>query len=54
VAARLYAGLSYSAFIHGLKKASIDLDRKVLAFLAVEDPNAFKEIALRAKAALVA
>ncbi|MFZ4772870.1 MAG: 50S ribosomal protein L20 [Chlamydiia bacterium] len=54
VAARLYAGLSYSMFIHGMKKASIDLDRKVLAFLAVEDPDAFKTIALRAKAALVA
>jgi large subunit ribosomal protein L20 len=41
-------------FIHGLKRACIDLDRKVLAFLAVEDPNAFKDIALRAKAALAA
>lgn len=54
VAARLYAGISYSLFINGLKRSRIELDRKVLAELAVSDPVAFKEIALRAKEALVA
>jgi large subunit ribosomal protein L20 len=37
--------LSYSKFIHGLKKAGVELDRKVLAELAVSDPSAFAEIA---------
>ncbi len=37
--------LSYSKFIHGLKKANVDLDRKVLAELAVSDPAAFSKIA---------
>jgi len=37
--------LSYSKFIHGLKKANIDLDRKVLAELAISDPSAFARIA---------
>ncbi|SCY53167.1 50S ribosomal protein L20 [Desulfoluna spongiiphila] len=41
-------GLSYSKFIHGLKLAKIDLDRKVLAELAVSDPAAFTVIAERA------
>ncbi|VFQ43983.1 50S ribosomal protein L20 [Desulfoluna butyratoxydans] len=41
-------GLSYSKFIHGLKLANIDLDRKVLAELAVSDPAAFSVIAERA------
>ena len=45
-------GLSYNQFIAGLKKAEIDLDRKVLADLAVEDPQAFGQIAERAKSAL--
>jgi large subunit ribosomal protein L20 len=45
-------GLSYNQFVSGLKKAEIDLDRKVLADLAVNDPPAFAEIAARAKAAL--
>ena len=45
-------GLSYNQFIAGLKKAEIDLDRKVLADLAVSDPAAFGKIAERAKAAL--
>lgn len=35
-------GMSYSAFVHGLKEAGIELDRKVLADLAVRDPQAFK------------
>ena len=50
-AARLN-GLSYSQFIDGLKKAGINLDRKVLADLAVSDPAAFGAIAEQAKAAL--
>ena len=41
-------GLSYSKFIHGLKLAGIDLDRKVLAELAISDPAAFTAIAERA------
>ncbi|MCX5851010.1 MAG: 50S ribosomal protein L20 [Deltaproteobacteria bacterium] len=47
-AARLN-GLSYSTFIDGMKKAGIDLDRKVLADLAVNDPEAFAKIAVMAK-----
>lgn len=54
VAARLYAGLSYSLFMNGLKKLNIDLDRKVLADLAVSDPEAFKQVALQAREALAA
>jgi large subunit ribosomal protein L20 len=45
-------GLSYNQFVAGLRKAEIDLDRKVLADLAVDDPAAFAKIAERAKAAL--
>jgi large subunit ribosomal protein L20 len=37
--------LTYSKFIHGLKLAKVDLDRKVLAELAVSDPAGFKKIA---------
>jgi large subunit ribosomal protein L20 len=37
--------LSYSRFMHGLKQAAVDLDRKVLAELAVSDPEAFAQIA---------
>ncbi len=47
-------GLSYSAFIAGLKKASIDLDRKVLADMAVHDKAGFAAIVQQAKAALAA
>jgi large subunit ribosomal protein L20 len=50
-AARLN-GLNYSQFMHGLKLASIELDRKVLADLAVHQPESFKEVAARAKNAL--
>src|SRR5690349_14396123 len=42
-AARIH-GLSYSRFITGLKKTGIELDRKVLADLAVRDPGGFKTI----------
>jgi hypothetical protein len=37
--------LSYSRFISGLKKAGVDLDRKILADLAVSDPKAFSQLA---------
>ena len=43
-------GMTYSAFMNGLKKASIDIDRKVLADLAVHDKAAFTKIAEQAKA----
>jgi large subunit ribosomal protein L20 len=45
-------GMSYSVFMNGLKKASIDIDRKVLADLAVHDKMAFSKIAEQAKASL--
>ncbi len=45
-------GLSYSRFINGLKKASIEIDRKVLADLAVFDKAAFAALAEQAKANL--
>ena len=45
-------GLSYNQFVHGCTKAGIELDRKVLADLAVSDPAAFGKIAEQAKAAL--
>ena len=50
-AARLN-GLNYSQFMHGLKLADINLDRKVLADLAVSDPNAFADLAGSVKKAL--
>ncbi|HEY8351044.1 MAG TPA: 50S ribosomal protein L20 [Sphingomonadales bacterium] len=50
-AARLH-GLTYSRFMDGLKKAQIDLDRKVLADIAVREPEAFKALAEQAQAAL--
>lgn len=45
-------GLSYSRLIHGLKVANIDLNRKVLADLAVSDKNAFAQVCAQAKTAL--
>jgi large subunit ribosomal protein L20 len=45
-------GLSYSRFIAGLKKANIEIDRKVLADLAVHEAGAFAAIVERAKTAL--
>src|ERR671922_3107718 len=45
-------GLSYNQFVSGCRKANIELDRKVLADLAVNDPAAFTAIAAQAKAAL--
>ncbi len=47
-------GLSYNQFVAGCKQAGIDLDRKILADLAVSDPAAFEQIAQRAKSALEA
>ncbi len=45
-------GISYNRFIEGLKKAGIDLDRKILSDLAITDASAFTEICGQAKAAL--
>ncbi len=47
-------GLTYSVLMNGLKKASIEVDRKVLADLAVFDKPAFAQIANQAKASLAA
>jgi large subunit ribosomal protein L20 len=51
-AAAREVGLKYSTFMNGLKKAQIEVDRKVLADLAVFDKPAFAELANRAKTAL--
>ena len=45
-------GLSYSRFINGLKKASVEIDRKILADIAVNDKNAFVALVNAAKGAL--
>lgn len=45
-------GLSYSRFIAGLKQAEIDMDRRVLADLALQEPEAFGALAEKAKGAL--
>ena len=47
-------GITYSQLIAGLKKANIDIDRRVLADLAVHDKSAFSAIADQAKASLAA
>lgn len=47
-------GMTYSVFINGLKKAAIDMDRKVLADLAVFDKPAFSKIVEQARASLSA
>lgn len=44
--------MNYSQFMNGLKKAAIDIDRKVLADMAVADPAAFAKVAQQAKASL--
>ncbi len=46
--------LKYSRFIHGLNKAGIELDRKALADLALNEPDAFAAVVEQAKAALAA
>jgi len=53
-AAARMSGLSYSRFMNGLKKAGIELDRKVLADIAVHDLQAFGQLAEKAKGALAA
>jgi len=45
-------GLTYSKFINGLNKSGIKLDRKILAEIAYENPQAFKTIVKKAQAAL--
>ena len=49
--ARLH-GLSYSRLIHGLKQAGVEIDRKVLAEIAMHDADAFAAVAAQAKASL--
>ena len=51
-AATRVAGLSYSKFMSGLKKAGVELNRKVLAHLAAKEPAAFAALIEKAKAAL--
>jgi large subunit ribosomal protein L20 len=53
-AAARQRGLRYSEFIAGLKKAQIELDRKTLAEMAVNDPAAFDAVVEKARAALAA
>ena len=45
-------GLTYSQFMNGIKKAGIELDRKVLADMAARDPAAFRSVVEQAQAAL--
>jgi large subunit ribosomal protein L20 len=45
-------GMNYSTFMHGLKKAEINLNRKMLAEIAVSDKEAFAALVEKAKAAL--
>ena len=45
-------GMNYSTFMHGLKLAGIDLNRKVLSEIAITDKEAFAALAAKAKAAL--
>jgi large subunit ribosomal protein L20 len=47
-------GLSYSRFVHGLTRAGIEVDRKMLADMAVQDPAAFGQLVAAAKDALAA
>jgi large subunit ribosomal protein L20 len=47
-------GISYSAFINGLKSAGVEIDRKILADLAVRDPQAFGQLVETAKQATAA
>jgi large subunit ribosomal protein L20 len=51
-AATREAGLSYSQFIYGLKKSGINLNRKILADVAVKEPADFSQLARTAKEAL--
>jgi large subunit ribosomal protein L20 len=47
-------GMSYSQFMYGLREAGIELDRKVLADIAVRDPETFRRFAERAREAVAA
>ncbi|MDB4755733.1 50S ribosomal protein L20 [Mariniblastus sp.] len=47
-------GIRYSVFIHGLKKANIELDRKTLSEMAIHDPAGFDRVVESAKSALAA
>ena len=47
-------GISYSRFMHGLSQAGIELDRRVLADLALHEPETFTELVEKAKAAVTA
>ncbi|MDT7525057.1 MULTISPECIES: 50S ribosomal protein L20 [Idiomarinaceae] len=51
-AAARQSGLSYSRFINGLKKASVEIDRKILADIAVHDQAGFAALVEKAKSAL--
>jgi large subunit ribosomal protein L20 len=53
-AAARQEGLSYSQFMHGLKQAGIEVDRKVLADIAVRDPETFRRFADKAREAVAA
>ena len=53
-AAARQEGMSYSQFMHGLKAAGIELDRKVLADIAVRDPETFRRFAEKAREAAAA
>ena len=47
-------GMTYATFIHGLQQAGVELDRKVLADIAVRDPETFRRFADRAREASAA
>ena len=47
-------GLTYNAFMNGLKKAEIEVDRKILSDIAIKDPSAFTALAEQAKKAVAA
>src|SRR2546428_1429112 len=53
-AAARAGGLTYSVFVHGLQEAGLDIDRKILADLAVTDPKAFESLLQAAKEGLEA
>jgi large subunit ribosomal protein L20 len=53
-AAARQEGMSYSQFMHGLKEAGVELDRKVLADIAVRDPETFRRFAEKAREAVAA
>ena len=51
-AAARSSGMTYSRFMQGLREAGIDLNRKMLADMAIHDPSAFAKVVEQAKAAL--